>query len=72
MPCYALDKGGFVCGFYPEYEYEGFLFEVHSYHGPCPLRRKDHEPRLNTPKGFYAAWERFEKLSTEKQASYAV
>jgi len=36
------------------------------------MRRKDHDPRLNTPKGFYDAWERFEKLSPEEQASHAV
>jgi len=72
MPCYRLGDGGFVCGFEPEYEFEGYLFEVHPYHGPCPLRRKDHEPRLNVPKGFYDAWDRFKALSVEEQRNYAV
>ena len=25
---------GFVCGFELVYEYDGYLFEVHRYHGP--------------------------------------
>ncbi|MEA3224851.1 MAG: hypothetical protein U9Q07_02790 [Planctomycetota bacterium] len=55
--------GGFVCGFHPVYEFGGYLFEVHSYHGPTPLRRKDHEPRMNVPKGFWGMWAVFEKFS---------
>jgi len=53
---------GFVCGFHPVYEFDGYLFEVHSYHGPTPLRRKDHEPRMNVPKGFWDMWKVFEAL----------
>lgn len=64
MPCYEL-KGphpGFICGFHPVYEFDGYLFEVHRYHGPIPLRRKDHSPRLNMPAGFWDMWEVFETL----------
>ena len=40
---------GFVCGFHPLYEFDGYLFEVHRYHGPCPMTRKDpSEPRRGT------------------------
>jgi len=72
MPCYSLGNGGFICGFEPEYEFEGYLFEVHHYHGPCSLRRKDHDPRVTIPKGFYDAYDRFKALSQEEQQAYAV
>lgn len=75
-PCLRLksDKpgvpDGFVCGFHPIYEYGGFLFEVHRYHGPMPLRRSDLDPRKNTPKGFWDMWERFKVLSDEAKAAF--
>jgi hypothetical protein len=28
----------------PVYSYQGFLFDVHPYHGPTKLRHTDHEP----------------------------
>lgn len=61
---------GFVCGFEPEYKFEGYLFEVHHYLGPIPLRKTDHSPRKNIPSGFWAMWERFEKLSKTDRKQY--
>jgi len=69
MPCVRLpnaDKNlpdGFICGFHPIYEFDGYLFEVHSYHGPWPLRRKDFEPWERIPTaGFWDMWEVFKAL----------
>jgi len=68
MPCVSLPSGkqgvpdGVICGFHPVYEFDGYLFEVHRYHGPTPLRRKDHEPRLNIPAGFWDMWKVFDAL----------
>jgi len=64
MPCVKLDgpRPGFVCGFHPVYEFDGYLFEVHSYCGPTPLRRKDHEPRMNIPAGFWEMIDVFNAL----------
>ena len=59
---------GFVC-VHPVYKYDGYLFEVHSYCGPMPLR-KDLEPRMNVPAGFWDMWERFKVLSDEEKAKY--
>jgi len=76
MPCLRLksDKpgvpDGFVCGFEPSYEYDGYLFEVHHYHGPTPLRRSDHDPRMNIPRGFWDMWKKFSRLSDEEKATY--
>ena len=69
MPCVRLpnaDKNlpdGFICGFHPIYEFDGYLFEVHRYHGPWPLRRKDHEPRVTIPAGFWDMIEVFKAMS---------
>ena len=68
MPCVRVPNkdanlpDGFVCGFEPVYEFDGYLFEWHHYHGPTPLRRKDHEPRLNIPAGFWDMIEVFKAL----------
>lgn len=75
MPCVPLtDRNnkivGFVCGFHPVYEFEGYLFEVHNYFGPMPLRRDNHEPRVTTPRGFWEAWDRFNALVTEEKQTY--
>ncbi len=75
MPCLQLksDKpgvpDGFVCGFHPVYKYDGYLFEVHSYHGPTALR-KNLEPRMKLLKGFWDMWERFKVLSDEEKAKF--
>jgi len=69
MPCVRMpntDKtlpDGFICGFHPTYEFDGYLFEVHPYHGPCPMTRKDpSEPRKTIPAGFWDMWEVFKTL----------
>ena len=61
---------GFVCGFEPVYEYDGYLFEVHGYSGPTPLRRSDLDPRMNIPKGFWDMWERFKAFSPEEKMKH--
>ena len=52
---------GFICGFSPIYEFDGYLFEAHPYHGPIPLR-KYLEPCANTPRGFWDMWDVFYAL----------
>lgn len=70
MPCLKF-RGGYVCGFHPTYEFEGYLFEMHSYHGPTPMTRKDpSEPRKNIPAGFWDAMDRFRELTEEERAAY--
>ena len=74
MTCLRLKSegvpDGFVCGLHPIYVYDGFLFEVHGYGGPIPLRRKDHEPRRNIPTGFWFMWKKFCRLSDEEKMKY--
>lgn len=72
MPCYSLGKGGFICGFEPEYEFEGYLFEINAACGPCPLSKVTHDPRVTIPRGFYDAYDRFKTLSAKEQKRYAV
>lgn len=66
MPCVRVPNGdlpdGFICGFYPTYEFDGYLFEV-GYYGPWPMTRKDpSEPRKTIPAGFWEMWEVFNAL----------
>ena len=42
------------------YKYEGWLFEVHSYCGPWPLK-KDLSPRERAGRKFFKMYERFKK-----------
>ncbi len=77
MPCLPLIDhrkrlGGFICGFHPGYDFGGFLFEVHSYFGPIPLRRDTHDPRVTIPKGFWTMWEVFEKLPEPEREKWRV
>lgn len=79
MPCIPLVNSrrrnqvvGFVCGFHPVYEFGGFLFEIHNYFGPCPLRRDNHSPRVRIPAGFWTIWGRFEKLSEIERETFRV
>jgi len=75
MPCVRLQSDkrgvpdGFVCGFHPVYEYDGYLFEVHSYHGPWPLTVALF-PRKNIPSGFWNMWEMFKLLPAEGKMKY--
>ena len=76
MPCLPLldhrgKRVGTICGWEPVYRFRGFLFEVHHYCGPMPLK-KNMEPRVNIPAGFWDAWEVFTKLPPSKQGRYAV
>jgi len=61
---------GFFCG--PRvYEFDGWLFEVHHYGGPWPLR-KDGTPRARASRTFWRIWERFDALPKEEQERYRV
>ena len=68
MPCVRMPNmnktlpDGVICGFEPVYEFDGYLFEVHHWHGPWPLRRKDLAPRKTIPAGFWDMWEVFKAL----------
>ena len=81
MPCIPLSEKrkdgkhkrvGFVCGFEPVYLFRGYLFEVHSYFGPIPVKKHTHDPRVTIPAGFWDAWEAFDKLDKKDQAAYCV
>lgn len=64
MPCYELKgpRPGFICGFHPVYRFDGWLFEVPSYGGPCPLN-KDGSPRATPPgRKFWKMWGVFAAL----------
>ena len=73
MTCLRLKSegvpDGFVC-FHPIYEYDGYLFEVHSEFGPWALRRKYLEIRTYMPSGFWGMWDRFNELSDEEKETY--
>ncbi|MFA5054371.1 MAG: hypothetical protein WC565_09945 [Parcubacteria group bacterium] len=67
MPCLRLSgpRPGFIC-YSHAYCFEGYHFENHSYLGPVPLR-KDGEPSMRTPKGFWESVERWKGLSAEER-----
>ena len=71
MPCVRFGDT-VVCGFHPQYEYGGYLFEVHPYCGPTPLNRRTGDPRATIPARFWSTWDEFGKLSPEEQRQYAV
>ena len=59
-----------VCG--PRiYEFEGWLFEVHSYCGPWPMK-KDGSLRDRAGRIFFKMYDRFNKLSSRKKNKYRV
>lgn len=82
MPCNTIidtatgETVGILCTGGPVYKtlYKGreYLFELHSYLGPMPVTKKDHEPRSTIPAGFWGMWEIFEKLSDNDKAAFAV
>jgi hypothetical protein len=53
------------------YCFEGYTFEYHDYMGPQPIR-KDGEPRKTIPKGFWEAFDRWNKLPDEEQEKYRI
>lgn len=73
MPCYRLPgaRPGFICGFHPVYRFDGWIFEVHRYHGPWPLR-KDGEPRVYAPPAFWEAWDQFVRLPEKAKEALRV
>ncbi len=69
MPCIPIKDGVLRVGV-PSHDFDGILFEVHSRHGPTPLRRSDHAVRQTTPSGFWKMWERFEQLSKAEREQW--
>jgi hypothetical protein len=65
MPCTRIN-GGFLCGPSGPYEYEGTLLELHSYHGPHPIRRRDLEPWGRVPA---KVWEKMTRFMQEPDKS---
>ena len=53
------------------YECDGWLFEVHYYSGPWPLR-KDGELRRHAGRKFWKMWRRFNDLPKAEQEKYRV
>ena len=62
-----------ICG--PSvYNYKNTLFEVHSYFGPHPIRKDNHDPfkRVGKNSKFWAIWDEFSQLSEEEQHKYMI
>ena len=56
---------GFVCC--PKlYEFNGWFFEDHSYHGPWPLK-KDGVPKSRAGRKFWKMYNEFRKLPLKEQ-----
>jgi hypothetical protein len=53
------------------YRYKGFLFEWHSYLGPCALR-EDFKPRQRVKKGFWDICAEFSQLSDDGKKDYLI
>lgn len=49
------------------YTYKGWIFEIHSYLGPWPLK-KDGDPRKRAGKKFWGIWREWSKLTEEEKA----
>lgn len=73
MPCdyFEFSGGhGFLCG--PKvYEFNGWLFEWHSYCGPWPLK-KDGEPRKRAGRKFFNDISDFCEMDKEEQKQFRV
>lgn len=61
---------GFICG--PRiYIYAGWKFEIHSYHGPWPLKQNG-DPRKRAGDRFWSMWEKFDTFSDAKKDHYRI
>ena len=59
---------GWLCG--PRiYKYKGVEFEIHSWCGPCPLK-KDGSPKVRIPKSFWDLFEEFDKMPKKEQEKF--
>jgi hypothetical protein len=65
MPCIEIDKG-LICGPSGPYEYDGTLLELHSYHGPHPIRKSDLEPWDRVP---VEVWQKMNRFMNEPDKS---
>lgn len=68
--CTPNAPDGFLCVGGDDYEYGGWLFEIHSYFGPLLLNRNTGEIRDNPPAAFWRAWEEFDKLTDKERERY--
>lgn len=69
MPCMKIESG-YIC-YGKAYNFKGFYFEWHSFHGPWPLK-KDGEPRKTIPAGFWEMVSEFQMLSDEEKEGLRV
>ncbi len=53
------------------YKYKNWLFEIHNYCGPWPLK-KDYELRKRAGKQFFKMYSEFNKLSNEEKSKYLI
>jgi hypothetical protein len=59
---------GYICG--PSiYKFEKWLFEVHSYFGPWPIKECG-EPYKRAGKVFFDMWDRFKELPEAEQKNH--
>jgi len=74
MPCNRVNWGGThgVLCTTPVFEYEGFLFEWHSFCGPMSIRRDNGEERERIPRGFWDAMKKFGELSTKEREPFRI
>lgn len=73
MTCQRISNG-FICSA-PVYKLDDFVFEVHSYCGPCPLRKDTLEPWKRFPSEkhrFWKTWDKFSKLSKKEKEKYLI
>lgn len=54
------------------YEFEGLVFEYHSYLGPCQYKKDLSGPRENISKNFWEVIAKFEKLPKDERDKYLI
>jgi len=71
MPCIRI-KDGFMCLGGPNYAYDGIYFEMHSYFGPLRTTKSGEPSDRPCGKKFWAAWEKWDRLSAEEKEAYRI
>ena len=68
MPCVKMGNA-ILCGVgNPMYEWDGWLWEMHSYCGPTPLRKSDRStPLVTVSAAFWRMWERWEDVPNKEE-----
>ncbi len=71
MPCIPI-KDGIICCSAGPYDFEGYLFTVHSYFGPQHICKTDWGIRVVQSNKFFDAVERWQKLPKKEREKYRV